>query len=80
MDTSRNCPPLASSHRRHVPAIIITGDTAADRLRTAHAAGTALLHKPVEPQALQEAIDALLRDAPAQCEDSHGRQSPAVAE
>ncbi|WP_454738245.1 ATP-binding response regulator [Cupriavidus necator] len=65
---------------RHVPAIIITGDTAADRLRTAHAAGTALLHKPVVPQELQQAIDALLRAAPAQGEDSRGRQTPAEAE
>lgn len=50
---------------RHVPAIIITGDTAADRLRTAHAAGTLLLHKPVVPQELHAAIDTLLRDTPA---------------
>ncbi|AGW93638.1 ATP-binding response regulator [Cupriavidus necator] len=65
---------------RHVPAIIITGDTAADRLRTAHAGGTALLHKPVEPQELQEAIDALLHATTAQGEDNHGRQAPAEAE
>ena len=47
---------------RALPAIIITGDTAADRLRHAHAGGTALLHKPVVPGELHAAISALLRD------------------
>jgi signal transduction histidine kinase/ActR/RegA family two-component response regulator len=62
-----------------VPAIIITGDTAADRLRSAHAAGTALLHKPVVPQELQAAIDTLLHESAAQGEGNRGRQAPAVA-
>ncbi|SOZ20539.1 putative hybrid sensor histidine kinase [Cupriavidus taiwanensis] len=60
---------------RHVPAIIITGDTAADRLRTAHASGTALLHKPVVPQELQAAIDTLLREFPAQVSSAADRQA-----
>ncbi|CAN7596310.1 Sensor histidine kinase RcsC [compost metagenome] len=64
---------------RHVPAIIITGDTAADRLRTAHASGTALLHKPVVPQELQAAIDALLRDPATQGEANPDCQATAVA-
>ncbi|SPK75102.1 putative hybrid sensor histidine kinase (plasmid) [Cupriavidus taiwanensis] len=59
---------------RHVPAIIITGDTAADRLRTAHASGTALLHKPVVPQELQAAIGTLLREFPAQAHPAEERQ------
>lgn len=46
-----------------LPAIIITGDTAADRLRLAHASGTALLHKPVVPGELHAAISNLLREA-----------------
>ncbi|SPC16424.1 putative hybrid sensor histidine kinase [Cupriavidus taiwanensis] len=62
---------------RHVPAIIITGDTAADRLRTAHASGTALLHKPVVPQELQAAIDTLLREFPAQVKRAEDRQRAA---
>lgn len=62
---------------RHVPAIIITGDTAADRLRTAHASGTALLHKPVVPQELQAAIDTLLREFPAQVKRAEDRQGAA---
>ncbi|SOZ38249.1 hybrid sensor histidine kinase/response regulator [Cupriavidus neocaledonicus] len=60
---------------RHVPAIIITGDTAADRLRTAHASGTALLHKPVVPQELQAAIDTLLREFPARSQEAADRQT-----
>ena len=44
-----------------LPAIIITGDTAADQLRNVHAGGTALLHKPVVPGELHSAIGALLR-------------------
>lgn len=48
---------------RTLPAILITGDTAADRLRHVHAAGTALLHKPVVPGELHIAISTLLRDA-----------------
>lgn len=46
-----------------LPAIIITGDTAADRLRHAHAGGTSLLHKPVVPGELHAAMSALLRDS-----------------
>lgn len=67
----------AIRHRlgRHVPAIIITGDTAADRLRTAHASGTALLHKPVVPQELQAAIDTLLRELPTQADLAADRRA-----
>jgi signal transduction histidine kinase/CheY-like chemotaxis protein len=46
-----------------LPAIIITGDTAADRLRNVHAGGTALLHKPVVPGELHAAIGTLLRES-----------------
>jgi CheY-like chemotaxis protein/anti-sigma regulatory factor (Ser/Thr protein kinase) len=49
--------------RQSLPAIIITGDTAADRLRHAHAGGTALLHKPVVPGELHAAMSALLRES-----------------
>jgi hypothetical protein len=37
-----------------VPAIVITGDTAPERLREAAAGGHVLLHKPVSPQQLRE--------------------------
>ncbi len=49
-----------------VPAIIITGDTAADRLRTAHAGGVVLLHKPVVPGELHTAMSALMHEAGCQ--------------
>lgn len=41
---------------RAVPAIIVTGDTAADRLRTAVGSGITLLHKPVGAVPLQRAL------------------------
>ncbi len=39
-----------------LPALLISGDTAPDRLREARAAGVELLHKPVSSTALREAI------------------------
>lgn len=39
-----------------VPALLITGDTAPERLREAEASGVALLHKPVVPADLYRAI------------------------
>ena len=39
-----------------VPALLITGDTAPERLREAEASGVALLHKPVAPADLYRAI------------------------
>jgi PAS domain S-box-containing protein len=41
-----------------IPSIIITGDSAPERLREAEASGLAILHKPVQPPELHE----LLRD------------------
>ena len=39
-----------------IPAILVSGDIAAERLREAEAAGIALLHKPVPPETLKRAI------------------------
>lgn len=47
----------------NLPAIIITGDTAPDRLRQAQAAGLPVLHKPVASDALMTAIAASLDTA-----------------
>ena len=41
-----------------MPAILLSGDTAPDRLREAEEAGIPLLHKPVEVEVLAEAITA----------------------
>lgn len=43
---------LQSQFGDHIPAIIITGDTAPDRLREASDGGHVLLHKPVLPELL----------------------------
>nr|WP_144828149.1 hybrid sensor histidine kinase/response regulator [Cupriavidus gilardii] len=54
---------MASIHARmsaEVPAIVITGDTGADRMRHVHASGAVLLHKPVIAEELHEAIVSLL--------------------
>jgi len=47
---------------RRVPAIVVTGDTAADRLRDVHADGSTLLHKPVVAEELQAAMIATMRE------------------
>ena len=39
-----------------LPAILISGDTAPDRLREANEAGIKLLHKPVAAPVLEDAI------------------------
>jgi signal transduction histidine kinase len=39
-----------------LPAVLISGDTAPDRLREAHLAGISLLHKPVSSTLLRETI------------------------
>lgn len=39
-----------------IPAILVSGDIAAERLREAQEAGIALLHKPVPPETLKKAI------------------------
>jgi two-component system, sensor histidine kinase len=51
---------LREKHRASLPAIIITGDTAADRLREAQASDALLLHKPVSTNELQRTMTSLL--------------------
>jgi signal transduction histidine kinase len=51
---------VQSEYNEDIPAILITGDTAPARLREAQASGYTLLHKPVGPQALRGAMQALL--------------------
>jgi PAS domain S-box-containing protein len=47
---------LQDEFRDDVPAIIITGDTAPDRLREASEGGHVLLHKPVSPELLLKIV------------------------
>ncbi len=51
---------VQSEYNEEIPAILITGDTAPERLREAQASGYTLLHKPVGPQALREKMRSLL--------------------
>lgn len=44
-----------------LPGVIITGDTAPERIREAHAAGHALLHKPVQAAKLRALLTHLTR-------------------
>ncbi|MBK3803568.1 response regulator, partial [Azospirillum brasilense] len=46
--------------RWDVPVIIITGDTAPERLREARSIGCRLLHKPVEPGDLAATLDEVM--------------------
>ena len=57
-----------------IPAILITGDTAADRLIEAHASGLELLHKPVAPARLRQLLRQLL--TPKAVDQDGGEQPP----
>ena len=46
-----------------LPVVLISGDTAPERLREAHAAGLLLLHKPVLEDQLLQAIDSAMQAA-----------------
>jgi signal transduction histidine kinase/DNA-binding NarL/FixJ family response regulator len=73
--------------RAAVPAFLISGDTAPERLREASASGFYLLHKPVLPMQLRATISQLLRERveteraaemAAIQDSSNGRQSAAA--
>ncbi|CAO3377515.1 hybrid sensor histidine kinase/response regulator [Azospirillum argentinense] len=49
----------AEQEGRPIPGIILTGDTAPERIREAVAVGCRLLHKPVTPDVLRDALNAL---------------------
>jgi len=51
---------VRQSLQRSLPTLLVTGDTGAERLREAHESGYALLHKPVAPVQLRQAIYRLL--------------------
>lgn len=51
---------LCDALERNVPAIIMTGDTAPDRLRNAQASQAPLLHKPVPADLLHNAMVSLI--------------------
>jgi len=51
---------LRTAHDEPIPAMLITGDTAPDRLAEAQASGFLLLHKPVPNAKLRAAIGNLI--------------------
>lgn len=51
---------LRTAMGKSIPALLITGDTAPERLREAQSSGVPVLHKPVSPELLQQTILKLL--------------------
>jgi CheY-like chemotaxis protein len=52
---------MRSEYNQDIPAMLITGDTAPDRLAEARASGLILLHKPVPNSKLRAAIVNLIK-------------------
>jgi two-component system, sensor histidine kinase len=65
---------LRSEYNEDIPAVLITGDTAPDRLKDAQESGFVLLHKPVANSKLRAAIGNLMR-APASAMPGRRRDS-----
>ncbi len=55
---------LRSEYNESLPAIVVTGDTAPERLREAQNANAIVTHKPLTPQRLREAMWRALRITP----------------
>jgi signal transduction histidine kinase len=53
---------LRNEFNMDIPALLVTGDTAPDRLRDAEASGLPILHKPLNPARLRTLIANLLRE------------------
>ena len=47
----------------NLPAVLVTGDTAPQRLREARAVGVPVLHKPVSPSQLYRGLMNVLKDS-----------------
>ncbi len=54
---------MRAQHGAALPALLVTGDTAPQRLRDAQASGVPLLHKPVTPDVLLQKIMMVLHPA-----------------
>ncbi|WP_448192317.1 response regulator [Azospirillum sp. sgz301742] len=50
---------ICNEAHRHIPAIIVTGDTAPERIKEATATGCRLLHKPYDPAVLKATMQAI---------------------
>lgn len=51
---------------RHLPSVIITGDTAPERVREVHSSGLRILHKPVAADELRRALLKMAQSLPEQ--------------
>ena len=51
--------------RQPVPAVLLTGDTAPERIRLARESGYRLLHKPLQPARLRAALQRAIAEIPA---------------
>ena len=65
---------LRSEYNESIPGMLITGDTAPDRIKEAQGGGYLLLHKPVPNTRLRAAIDRLIQEGPSGREagEQHG--------
>ncbi len=52
---------MQSEYNDDIPAVLVTGDTAPDRLRDAQESGLILLHKPVANIKLRATVGNLMR-------------------
>jgi CheY-like chemotaxis protein len=71
--------PASLACRSDMPAFLMTGDTAPERLREAAASGFHLLHKPVQPMALRAMVNRFLRTAASSASLSLTRDEAAAA-
>jgi len=51
---------VQQQHGENIPALLVTGDTAPERLREAAGSGLLLLHKPLKPDQLRQALIQML--------------------
>ena len=52
---------IRNHHQEHIPAILVTGDTAPDRIKNVDEADVIVLHKPVEADVLENTINDVLQ-------------------
>ena len=55
---------MRNEYNDSIPGMLITGDTAPDRIKEAQASGYLLLHKPVANEVLHAAIARLMQMQP----------------
>ncbi|HYG90718.1 MAG TPA: response regulator [Azospirillum sp.] len=65
---------ICNDAHRHIPAIIVTGDTAPERIKEATATGCRLLHKPYDPAVLKATMEAVIGPEGAVARDSGRRE------